>query len=305
MRKRTDAAVIGAFVIGAIVLGAAALVLWGSGRLFRETAKYVCYFEGSVEGLDVGAPVKARGVAIGRVVRVQLRYRQRRDDDRIPVFIEVDVKRLVESGGDRPGTPALARLVGRGLRARLESQSFVTGALFVNIGLYPGTPVIYSEVETEGGTPEIPTIPRALAGLTQSVSTIVSKLEAVDFSGMASAIAGAASSIDRLASRSDLSATLRETNATLESYRQLAGRLDTQLTALLGELRLTVGDARKAVVGLDGAAGAASRLVAPEAPLSVRLNEALGGVTRAADAVHDLADYLQRNPSSLLVGKKP
>ena len=66
MGKRTDSALIGAFVIGALALVVAAVLVWGSG-LFRETAEYVCYFEGSLNGLENGAPVKVRGVAVGKV----------------------------------------------------------------------------------------------------------------------------------------------------------------------------------------------------------------------------------------------
>jgi paraquat-inducible protein B len=303
VRERTEAAAIGAFVIGAIALVFAAVVIWGSGRLFRETAKYVCYFDGSVEGLEVGAPVKVRGVAVGRVVRIQLRYRQRPTDDRIPVFVEVDLKRIVGLGADRTEPEVLRQLIARGARARLETQSLVTGTSFVNFGNFPGTPVVLSELEPEGGYPEIPTVPKQLAQVGESVTAIVSQLRSVDFVGMTKAFAGAASSIERLAGADGAGKALDEIAATLRSWRKIGRDIDTDLPPLLADLRLGVGDARKTLVGLDGAAGAASRLVAPEASLSVRLGDALGEVTRAADAVRDLAEYLERNPNALLLGK--
>jgi paraquat-inducible protein B len=303
VRERTEAAAIGAFAIGAIALVFAAVVIWGSGRLFRETAKYVCYFDGSVEGLEIGAPVKVRGVAVGRVVRIQLRYRQRPTDDRIPVFLEVDLKRIVGLGVERPEPEMLRQLIARGMRARLESQSLVTGTSFVNIGNFPGTPVRYSEVEPDGGFPEIPTVPKPLAQVSESVTAIMSQLQSIDFAGLTRAFAGAASSIEYLAGSDAAGRTLDELATTLRAWRKLGRDVDTDLPPLVADLRRGIGDARKAVVGLDGAAGAASRLVAPEAPLSVRLGDALGEVSRAADAIRDLAEYLQRNPNSLIVGK--
>jgi paraquat-inducible protein B len=303
VRKHTDAAAIGAFVIGAIALGVAAILTFGSGRLFRETEKFVCYFDNSVEGLEVGAPVKARGVAIGRVVHIQLQYRQRLEDKRIPVFIEIDLKRLTSLGGERPSPSMYDELIARGLRARLESQSLVTGALFVEINWFPLSPVKLSEIDPKGGVPEIPTVPTKLAEIGASVTAILAKVGQIDFAALARSITEAASSVDRLASSPKVPEALAEVTAAASAFEKLGRDTNADLRPLLGDLRLTVGDARSAVVGLNGAAGAASRLVAPEAPLSVRLGEALGQVSRAADAVRDLAEYLQRNPNSLLVGK--
>src|SRR5262245_46226370 len=121
MSKRVDSAVIGMFVVGALVLVVAAVLVWGSGRFFRSTTRYVAYFDGSVNGLEVGAPVKARGVTIGKVVAIRLRYRQSPTERRVPVFAEVDVKRLIELGVEAPTASRLGEMIARGLRARLES----------------------------------------------------------------------------------------------------------------------------------------------------------------------------------------
>jgi paraquat-inducible protein B len=303
MSSRGNAAAIGAFVLGAMALAVVAVLTWGSGRLFRETLTLVCYFDGSVEGLEVGAPVKARGVAIGKVVRIQLRYRQRANDLRVPVFLELDLKRLRGLGGERPSPQVLADLIGRGLRARLENQSLVTGTLFVDFGFYPRSPIVPAEIAPERGYPEVPTVPRPLEQLTDSLTAIASKIERIDFQAVAQSIAGAASSIDRLARTTKVPEAVAELSATLRTFDKLGQHADSDLPPLLAELRLAVADARSAFVGLGGAAGATSRLVAPEAPFSVRLNDALDEVSRAADAVRDLADFLQRNPNSLLVGK--
>jgi paraquat-inducible protein B len=303
MSKRTDPAVIGAFVVGALVLVTAAIVLWGSGRLFRETAKYVGYFDGSVEGLEVGAPVKARGVTIGRVVGIQLRFRQAPTEDRIPVFVEIDLKRIVGLGGLRPEPRVLSELFARGMRARLEPQSLVTGALFINFVQVPEVPLRFTKIDPEHGYPEIPTAPTELAQLGRSLKTIVAQLEAIDFAGIARSFDRAVSAVDHLASTANLPRAINAITATMDSYQALGRRLNSDIPPLLADLQGAVGDARKALVGMDGAAGAAQRLAAPEAPLSVQLNETLGDVSRAAGALRQLAEYLQRNPNSLLVGK--
>src|SRR6266852_2310652 len=98
MGKKSNPAVIGAFVVGALVLALGGLLLFGSGRLFKHTVSFVMFFPGDVTGLNVGAPVKFKGVEIGAVSNLQLRFgdmKQVSADEvgkgiRIPVFVEID-----------------------------------------------------------------------------------------------------------------------------------------------------------------------------------------------------------------------
>jgi paraquat-inducible protein B len=74
MSKPANKTIIGIFVVGAIALAVVALVVLGSGKFFKKTFRAVCYFEGSVGGLNIGAPVIFRGVKIGSVANVILRF---------------------------------------------------------------------------------------------------------------------------------------------------------------------------------------------------------------------------------------
>ncbi|HSU89803.1 MAG TPA: MlaD family protein, partial [Sporolactobacillaceae bacterium] len=73
MGKRVNPALIGTFVLGAIGLIVTAVVIFGSGRLFRKSHEFVIYFGGDINGLRVGAPVKFKGVEIGQVKKIRLR----------------------------------------------------------------------------------------------------------------------------------------------------------------------------------------------------------------------------------------
>ena len=73
MGKKANPAVIGAFVVGAVVLAVAGLLVFGSGKMFKHTVKFVCFFPGAVDGLNVGAPVRFKGVEVGSVIDVRLR----------------------------------------------------------------------------------------------------------------------------------------------------------------------------------------------------------------------------------------
>src|SRR5262249_34651110 len=155
----------------------AAAVIWGSRALFERKYEYVCYFSGSVNGLSKGAPVKYRGVEIGVVKDIKIRYRQAPDDTRIPVFIEGWGKRLRELGGEHePTRERVQDLIGRGLRARLETLSVVTGVLYVSLDQVPGSPVSLAELPG-GGPLEIPTLPTELEEAQRSVVAVLSNLE--------------------------------------------------------------------------------------------------------------------------------
>ena len=98
MNKKISPAMIGAFVLGAVALIVIAILVFGSGRLFRQTRNFVLYFDNSVNGLRVGAPVKFKGVEIGSVKDIRLRLGQGTASDKIPVIIEIDLKKLTSRG---------------------------------------------------------------------------------------------------------------------------------------------------------------------------------------------------------------
>src|SRR5437867_4516180 len=102
MGKKVTPTLIGAFVVGALALAVIGVAVFGSGRLFRKTQEFVLYFDRSVNGLRVGAPVKFKGVEIGAVTRIELSlsHRLRRPGEvHIPVVIELDADRISEKGG--------------------------------------------------------------------------------------------------------------------------------------------------------------------------------------------------------------
>ena len=131
MSTRVNSAAIGAFVVGAIVLLLVALLVWGGTGLFRSKLTYVLFFDSAVTGLNKGAPVLARGVKIGEVTDVQLRWGTRGVIG-VYVGLEPDLLKGMAEGGP---AQALERAVQQdGLRAQLRLESFVTGVLYVALG---------------------------------------------------------------------------------------------------------------------------------------------------------------------------
>jgi len=98
MSKPANKTVIGIFVVGAIALAVIAIVVLGSGKFFKQTLRAVCYFEGSVGGLNIGAPVVFKGVKIGSVADVILHFDRKDLIFTIPVYIEIDPSKMVATG---------------------------------------------------------------------------------------------------------------------------------------------------------------------------------------------------------------
>src|SRR5215469_8632921 len=120
---------IGAFVFGGLVLGIGAVVLFGNFQLFSPTTHAAVVFQGSISGLSVGAPVTFRGVRVGAVEGIVLQFDSRSRAAYIPVTIQLEPDRVRVMGDGRTarGVLDLPDLVARGLRAELNTQSFVTG----------------------------------------------------------------------------------------------------------------------------------------------------------------------------------
>ena len=165
--NRANPTLIGAFIVGAVTLVALGILLLGGARVFTERRTFVAYFEGSVKGLNVGAPVEFQGVRAGAVTDIQLQFLTTELEFRIPVFLQFEpgtmsqVGRQVEVKGQ-----FLAPLVERGLRAQLEMQSVVTGQLIVQLGFYPDTPI---HLVGDGTVPEIPALPTTMQQVTQTL----------------------------------------------------------------------------------------------------------------------------------------
>ena len=110
MNKKISPTLIGGFVVGALALLVIAVIAFGSGQLFRKTREFVLYFDSSVNGLRIGAPVKFRGVEIGSVKDIRFQLDEDTQVNKIPVIIEIDLEKLTSRGataGRRRGSSIL------------------------------------------------------------------------------------------------------------------------------------------------------------------------------------------------------
>jgi paraquat-inducible protein B len=311
MAKQANRMMIGAFVILAVIIMAASLVVFGSGKFFKKTVKCVMYFDGSVKGLTVGSPVLFQGVQIGSVDSVIIEVDPTKLQAQIPVVIEYEPDKFQVAGAMKvPRDPrkTIPILIKRGMRAVLTTQSFITGQLAIEIGFYPGTPVVLRKAGEYKGYIEIPTIPST----TQKLFDALAKL---DLAGMEKHLESALDGIANLANNPNLPASLQGLKETLQDARKLVNRVDSQVDPLTKDTKKTVKDfgdlARNLngrvggmATGLDKTLSAARGTISQDSPLMVDLQNTLQELSRMSRSLRQLADYLDQHPESLIRGKK-
>ena len=227
MARKANPAWLGAFVVGAVVLAVAGLVVFGGGRFFRHTQVWVAYFDESIKGLAVGAPVTFRGVKVGEVTSIKVVLDPKVIQARTPVVFEIDLSRLTVARGEesrflRGDRSGASRAFELGLRAQLETQSFVTGQLAINLDFRPGSPLRFSGAPEEH--PEFPTIPSAMSSLGKG-------LEEINIAELAKNAQDVLEGISRLVNGQEIKTALASANSALESTRHLMATGEPRLSA--------------------------------------------------------------------------
>ena len=329
MNKKISPTLIGAFVVGALALLVIAVIVFGSGQLFKQTREFVLYFENSVNGLRVGAPVKFKGVEVGSVKNIVLQLEGDTQVARIPVIIEIDLEKLTSRGA--AGTIAEDQEAFRkaiselGLRGQLLMESLVTGLLYVGLDFFPGTQV--KVVQQPGGKhkyPEIPTTPTTLEQAQDAVTRIINKLEEIDFKGLIKSLEGTVTGVNQLVNSPELESSLKSLAQTmpkideaLAGVRKLTTTLDTNVTKVTESLEQTSDTARQAMqraeITLKQTDGALKEAEAAmisirgvtdaDSPTFYELQRSLREVSAAARSLRLLSGYIERNPRALIFGK--
>lgn len=264
--------------------------------------RVVAFFDGSVRGLSVDAPVEFRGIKVGRVLDIKIEFDRKEKAFRIPVLIELEAGRITVIGRrfDNP-KDAIKALIEMGLRARLETGSLLTGQLFVSLDLHPKTPV--KLVGADPRYPEIPTLPSTMQEITASVTGVLDRVAALPLEDLVSELRGTVSKADQLLSSSEARDTLTNLSSTLASAEALMRTLDTEVGPLVSSLRATSDAAGQAMDQAKTTLASAESLTGNKSQLRHDLNNLLEELTRMARSFRVLADYLETHPDALIRGK--
>jgi paraquat-inducible protein B len=206
-------------------------------------------------------------------------------------------------------TAGLEDLIKRGLRAQLDTESLLTGLLYIDLDLHPGAPMNLA-LEPGSRYREIPTIPTDLAQLQDRLTKALDKFEKIDFQALVVAITDAANSIKNLTGSPEIKATLESLKGTVVnlnqavvSARALLNNANAKIGPLVADLRQTSDEADKTMQDTRAALLGLQQTLDPNSPLAVRLNQALDSMTDTSRSIGELTDYLQRNPGALVRGR--
>jgi paraquat-inducible protein B len=319
MAKRVSSTAIGVFVAGSFALAVAAVVVVGSGTLFRKPIRFICLFPGDLNGLKVGSAVKFKGVQIGDVASIQLRLspsqgRLRHDvtGTELPVILELDRSLVTAQGGTGEAfeKSGFGDLISRGLRAQLKTESLLTGLLYIDLNLHPDAPLNLEIEPGSGPYREIPTVQTNLEAVQEQATQAFARLADIDFEALANSITAAANSIKDLTNSPALKATLdslKETTANLNkavvSIRAVVENANAKIDPLVASLTKSSDAAEATMQQTRAAVADLQSTLDSDSPLSVHLSEALDQLADTTRSVGALTDYLERNPSSLIRGR--
>lgn len=271
---------------------------------FTRQVPMLAYFPGSVDGLAIGAPVTFKGIKIGEVTGIALKYQPELDTIAIPVTFFIEPQRIGNVGAvaaDRGPLANLTMLVAKGLRAQLKSSNLLTGQMAVAIDIEPDAPPALLRVEN--GVFVIPTTEGGLAGITKSVNDLLSKINRLPFEQLGKTLNQTLASVDSLASGPELQSAVKALQGTLVAVQDVARRLDAGLSPALRRLpdiaaglETTINRTGKLVSGIDAGYGAGSAVNRDLARILVELND-------TARSIRVLADLLTRHPEALVRGR--
>jgi len=266
-------------------------------KVYTTKNNFVLLFDESVRGLSPGAPVEFRGIQIGQVVDIKSEFDIKMNKLKIPVIAAVEPERISFIGKLPEGVTRetlVDYLVERGLRAQLRTGSLLTGQIYVALDLFPDAKPAKLVRGGRYGYTEFPTTPTPFEEIGSKVTQLVTKIDKIPIEQIGNDLRDTLQGAKRFTNSPELGETLKSVNATIKELQLLTADLRTRTTP---EVNATLEQARKSLAAAESAMNANS-------PLQNRLQATLDELARAAGALRSLADYMERNPQSILTGKE-
>ncbi|MBW1841916.1 MAG: MCE family protein [Deltaproteobacteria bacterium] len=272
-------------------------------QAFIKKITFILFFDGSVRGLNVGAPVEFKGIKVGSVTDIRLEFDNRDASFRIPVLIEIEPERVIARGDDKDASPyqILKNLVDRGLRAQLQTGSLLTGQLFIELDMHPETPIHL--VKSEVPYPELPTIPAELEQMTTSFKNILAGLEKVDMEQIGAELLASLQGANKLINNPALQASAKDLEESLIAFKSIMQKIDRRIEPITVNLEKAIASGHQALEKTQATMGLIDEILEPGSPFQYRLIELSEELAEMARSIRILVDLLERNPNALIFGK--
>jgi paraquat-inducible protein B len=270
-------------------------------ELYGHTVPYLAYFAESVQGLSRGSPVNVLGMQVGLVTEVALARDPRpgaapRSLARVGFVLQPE--RLSARAAETLEPPSVQAQVAQGLHVLLETTSYITGEKALTLDFLPKASA--GTVHREGELWVLPSRVRSLGSITDSVSTLTTRLNAIPYEQIGQNVNHLLGSLDRTVGGADLQQAIRQVSATLTEVQGLASDARTGLAPAFERLP---GIAERIDRAVDHANAALATVDGRDGELQRQAQHMLREVAEMARSVRLLADMLERKPEALLRGK--
>ena len=253
---------------------------------YKNRIEFVTYFESSVRGLSPGASVDFFGIQVGTVKSVDLDLNTATADARVRVRFEVQPERIQTAAAEKDGPIEVARkLVARGMRAQLQTASFLTGSMV--LALTFDKDAAPAQLTKQDDDWVIPSEGGGLDNILSSASNIVNKLDRLP--------------LDEIGA--NLNRTLRSASGAMTNIGELANRANSGLSPAFARLPAITASLEQAVTRADRVLTSLDRGYGKDSDIQRELTRAMLQVGDTARSIRQLADFLDRHPESLIRGR--
>ena len=266
---------------------------------------YVVYFDDSVSGLRVGAPVAFNGINIGQVIDIRLLFDEQSNKAAIPVLIEIEPERIERLNSRDTREDIIAALVSKGLQASLETDSLITGDKSIKLSVYA------DDIKPLSKDPYsiyaiMPSRSTGISRITDGVTEIVDKvrnlpIDAIGDKALATFTSGAAAaaaaetllaSKDTQALGTSANNSLKQLDKTLKTLESTGSTATAALQTLDKQLKILATQLDNVLYGLG-----------PDSSLYWSLQETSKQVNSMAKSIDTLFQKLDRKPNALVFGE--
>jgi paraquat-inducible protein B len=274
---------------------------------YSQKIPFLLYFSGSVRGLKLGAPVEFRGIKIGTVTDIKMEFEREQTNFRVAVLVQIEPERVAEINekgeSSSMGTPyeLLETLVERGLRAQLETGSYLTGQLFVNLTLKPNTPIRL--VGGDKRFPELPTVPTNLEEISTFAFDFLAKLQKLPLDEIGQELIATLQGVNKTVNAPEILKTIRSLDHALIALRDTTMKMDGIIEPVGREIEDAAGAAQVALQRSDELMALMMDVVGPDAPLNYRVLELSQELTSTSRSIRSFIDSMNRKPEALVFGK--
>jgi paraquat-inducible protein B len=270
---------------------------------YSHKVEAVAYFETSVSGISRGTPVTIFGMQVGEVTAVKLLVDPGTGKARVRVALELQPERVFSDSEFPKGLDPLVvlqHMVNAGLRISIASSNFITGQKELALTIDAHAPPV--TLTREGDAILLPNSDGSGDPLT-ALSTITAKLSAIPFEQIGDNLNKLLVTSNNTLGGEQVKKAIASLSETLQSVQSLVDNTNRGLQPTLKQLPVMTANLNATLREANQTLGQLSRSYGGNSDFSRSLGQLLSQADGALRSVKELADYLDRHPEALILGR--